>query len=186
MKISVLPPNACSSATSRCGRYAIVSVQEKPDAAAKMKSSTPVSAAVSSTVRAKLAEAHLAIEQHRQRQPVEHREGRDLGRRGDAEQNAAEQHRRHEQRQNRAEPGPRHRPQWRARHTRRAGAAGAHIDQHHQAERHHAPPGCRPPMNMAPTDTLVIEPTISMAMLGGTVSPMIAEAASTAAPSAAP
>jgi hypothetical protein len=32
-------------------------------------------------------------------------------------------------------------------------------------------------MNMAPTDTLVIEPTISMAMLGGTVSPMIAAAA---------
>ena len=41
-------------------------------------------------------------------------------------------------------------------------------------------------MNMAASDTLVIEPTISMAMLGGTVSPMIAEAASTAAPSAAP
>ena len=34
--------------------------------------------------------------------------------------------------------------------------------------------GIRPPMNMAPTDTLVIEPTISMAMLGGTVSPMTA------------
>jgi hypothetical protein len=41
-------------------------------------------------------------------------------------------------------------------------------------------------MNMAPTDTLVMEPTISMAMLGGTVSPITAAAASTAAPSAAP
>ncbi len=41
-------------------------------------------------------------------------------------------------------------------------------------------------MNMPATDTLVIEPTISMAMLGGTVSPMIAETASTAAPSGAP
>jgi hypothetical protein len=41
-------------------------------------------------------------------------------------------------------------------------------------------------MNMAPTDTLVMEPTISMAMLGGTVSPITAEAARTAAPSAAP
>ena len=46
--------------------------------------------------------------------------------------------------------------------------------------------GASPPMNMPATDTLVIEPTISMAMLGGTVSPMIADAASTAAPSAAP
>jgi hypothetical protein len=41
-------------------------------------------------------------------------------------------------------------------------------------------------MNSAASDTLVIDPTISMAMLGGTVSPMMAEAASTAAPSAAP
>jgi len=41
-------------------------------------------------------------------------------------------------------------------------------------------------MNMAPTDTLVMEPTISIAMLGGTVSPITAEAARTAAPSAAP
>ena len=46
--------------------------------------------------------------------------------------------------------------------------------------------GIRPPMNMAPTDTLVIEPTISMAMLGGTVSPITAAAARTAAPSAVP
>src|SRR3954452_1969305 len=41
-------------------------------------------------------------------------------------------------------------------------------------------------MNIEATETLVIEPTISMAMLGGTVSPMIAAAASTAAPSGAP
>ena len=41
-------------------------------------------------------------------------------------------------------------------------------------------------MNIAASDTLVIDPTISMAMLGGTVSPMIAAAASTAAPSAEP
>ena len=34
--------------------------------------------------------------------------------------------------------------------------------------------GMMPPMNIAATDTLVIEPTINMAMLGGTVSPMIA------------
>ncbi len=46
--------------------------------------------------------------------------------------------------------------------------------------------GMRPPMNMPATETLVIEPTISIAMLGGTVSPMTADAASTAAPSAAP
>src|SRR6516162_8394253 len=39
---------------------------------------------------------------------------------------------------------------------------------------------------MAPTETLVIDPTISIAILGGTVSPMIAEAARTAAPSPAP
>ncbi len=46
--------------------------------------------------------------------------------------------------------------------------------------------GMMPPMNIAATDTLVIEPTINMATLGGTVSPMIAAEASTAAPSAAP
>ena len=46
--------------------------------------------------------------------------------------------------------------------------------------------GMSPPMNMPATDTLVMEPTISMAMLGGTVSPMTAETASTAAPSGAP
>ena len=46
--------------------------------------------------------------------------------------------------------------------------------------------GMTPPMNIAATDTLVIDPTINMATLGGTVSPMIAAEASTAAPSAAP
>ena len=46
--------------------------------------------------------------------------------------------------------------------------------------------GIKPPMNRAASDTLVIDPTISMAMLGGTVSPMIAEAAITAAPTATP
>jgi hypothetical protein len=46
--------------------------------------------------------------------------------------------------------------------------------------------GTMPPMNIAATDTLVMEPTISIAMLGGMVSPMMAEAARTAAPSGAP
>ncbi len=46
--------------------------------------------------------------------------------------------------------------------------------------------GARPPMNIAATETFVIEPTMSIAMLGGTVSPMTAAAASTAAPSGAP
>ncbi len=51
MKTAVLLPTECSSSTSRCGRYAMVSVHENPDAAAKMNKSTPVSAAVSATVR---------------------------------------------------------------------------------------------------------------------------------------
>ena len=40
-------------------------------------------------------------------------------------------------------------------------------------------------MKRAAIESLVIEPRMSMAMLGGTVSPIVAEAASTAAPSAA-
>src|SRR5262252_6929253 len=43
--------------------------------------------------------------------------------------------------------------------------------------------GMMPPTNNAAMESVVIEPSTSMAMLGGTVSPMAAEAASTAAPS---
>ena len=45
--------------------------------------------------------------------------------------------------------------------------------------------GMRPPTNKAAMESVVIEPSTSMAMLGGTVSPIAAAAASTAAPSPA-
>jgi hypothetical protein len=44
--------------------------------------------------------------------------------------------------------------------------------------------GMTPPTNSAAIDSVVTEPSTSMAMLGGTVSPIAADAARTAAPSA--
>ena len=44
-----------------------------------MKSSTPVSAAASLTVRTKSAKPHLAIDDHGEKEPVNDRKGRDLG-----------------------------------------------------------------------------------------------------------
>ena len=148
-----------------------------------MNSTMPVSIAVSIMVRRKAAATHGAIAEHGQRQAIQHGERGNLGRGGDAQQDAGEQHHRHAERQHGAQAGAQQNP---PAHPRMARARSCARAPRSAAIRQSAitAAGTRPPMNSAAIERLVMEPSTSMAIDGGTVSPIAAEAASTAAPSA--